>query len=78
VVNGNPAIGMRKCSGAELMYARSSDTNGNSWPSAVVIDNSDSNLGYGSHQCDMIVINDKPAISYCHSVDSALKYAVWE
>ncbi|MBN2083172.1 PKD domain-containing protein [bacterium] len=78
IVNGNPAIGGRTCTNANVVYLRAGDANGNTWPAATVVDNSDANLGYGSHQCDMLVINDHPAISYCHSVDSALKYAVWE
>jgi len=78
IVNGNPAIGGRTCTGADVIYMRANDANGNTWPNPTVVDNSDTNLGYGSHQCDMIVINDHPAISYCHAVESGLRYAVWE
>jgi hypothetical protein len=79
-VNARPAIAYRSCSEFDLLYVRANDqTGGLDWPPPTLLDNSDNNTGLGPNPtCCLISIGGKPAISYCHSADGDLKYAVWE
>jgi len=77
-IDGRPAIGLVTCSEHDVMYFRANDATGSSWPAGQLIDSTDSNIGWGSFGGDMISLNGHPAMSYCHSVNTALKYAVLE
>jgi len=79
-VNARPAIALRSCSEFELLYVRANDINGSlDWPNPTLLDNSDNNTGTGLNPTTCLIsIGGKPAISYCHSEDGDLKFAVWE
>lgn len=77
-INGKPAIGLVTCTGHDVMYFEANDAVGSSWQAGVVVDPTDKNLGWGSMGGGMVSLTDHPAMSYYHSVDSALKYAVKE
>jgi len=77
-IDGRPAIGLTTCSAHDVMYFQANDAAGSSWPAGVVVDSSDNNIGWGSFEGDMISLNGHPAMSYCNSVFTSLKYAVLE
>ena len=75
VVNGRPAIACQKLglfSGGELVYIRSNDADGTSWPASLtIVDTVPSITGlYAS----LVVVNNQPAISYFDFSNTQLKY----